>query len=106
METFFLVLAISGIAMQLLVVILALFGPAPAYCIKDPVASRIDSEEFARLLASLSDAETHRETRYEVLTNGGAFYESELAAIRTASSHICLEAYIFQKGEIAGRFIE
>jgi cardiolipin synthase len=106
METFFLVLAITGIAMQLLMIILALFGPAPAYCIKEPVSEPVDSEDFARLLASLSNAESHRDTRLEVLTNGGAFYEAELAAIRAATSHICLEAYIFQKGEIASRFIE
>jgi cardiolipin synthase len=106
METFFLVLAITGIAMQLLMVILALFGPSPDYAIKEPIGAPVDSDEFARLLASLSNAESHRETRIEVLTNGGAFYEAELDAIRSASSHICLEAYIFQKGEIAGRFIE
>ena len=41
-----------------------------------------------------------------MLTNGDVFYEAELAAIRAATSHICLEAYIFQKGEIASRFIE
>ncbi|HEY1336277.1 MAG TPA: phospholipase D-like domain-containing protein [Bryobacteraceae bacterium] len=105
METFFLTLAVTGIAIQLLIVILALFEPGLAYRIEDPPDLPLDSDEFARVLSVLSDAETHRDTHVEVLTNGGAFYEAELAAIAGASSHICLEAYIFQKGEIASKFI-
>jgi cardiolipin synthase len=66
----------------------------------------VDSPEFARILGVLSDAELHHDTHVEVLTNGAAFYEAELEAIRRARGHISLEAYIFQKGEIANRFIE
>ena len=105
MSTFFLTLAITGIALQLLILILALFKPGLEYRIEDPPELPLDSPEFARVVGVLSDAETHRDTRVEVLTNGDAFYEAELAAIAGACSHICLEAYIFQKGEIASRFI-
>jgi cardiolipin synthase A/B len=106
METFFLVLAISGIAIQLLMVVLALFGPTPEYRIAEPVTASVESRDFTRLLGGLSNAEAHAGTRVEVLTNGDVFYEAELEAIRSAQSHVCIEAYIFQKGEIAGRFIQ
>ncbi len=106
METFFLVVAITGIALQLLLLILALFEPALEYSIREKPACPIDSEEFARMLGDLAFAQPHRDTAIEVLANGPAFYEAELAAIREAASHICLEAYIFQKGEIATRFIQ
>ena len=51
------------------------------------------------------DAQPHCGNRIEVLTNGGCFYEAELLAIRNATSTINLEAYIFQRGEIADRFV-
>jgi cardiolipin synthase len=41
-----------------------------------------------------------------VLTNGEVFYEVELEAIRNARHNINIEAYIFQKGRVASRFIE
>ena len=105
METFFLVLAVTGIATQLLIVVLALFEPGLQYAIAEPVRDSLGSPEFARVLGILADAEPHADTRVEVLPNGDIFYEAELAAIHAARSHICLEAYIFQKGEIASRFI-
>ena len=105
METFFLVLTVSGVAIQLLLVTLALFEPGLEYCVCETPEQPLDSEEFARMLGALADAEPHRDTRVEVLTNGPEFYEAELVAIRKARSHICLEAYIFQKGDIASQFI-
>jgi cardiolipin synthase len=106
MGTFFLVLAISGILIQLLLLLLALFGPGLPYRIHEPPRAPLDSEDFARLLGGLSDSAPHCDTSVQVLTNGDVFYEAELDAIRAATSHVCLEAYIFQKGEIGGRFIE
>lgn len=106
MDTFFLVITILGIGLLALSVILALFEPAPEYRIADPANCPLDSPEFSRMLAVLTDAQEHPNTHIEVLTNGEVFYEAELAAIREAKSHICLEAYIFQKGEVASRFIE
>jgi cardiolipin synthase len=105
METFFLVLAVTAIASQLLVLILALFGPGLEYRIQDPPPAQLDSWEFARVLGNIADAEPHQGSRIEVLKNGDTFYEAELEAIASARSHVCLEAYIFQKGEIARRFI-
>jgi cardiolipin synthase A/B len=106
METFFLVLAVTGIGLQLLLVMLALFEPDLEYRIEDAPDCPLDSEEFARMLGVLSDSAPHHDTRVDVLTNGDAFYEAELDAIRSATSHVCLEAYIFQKGEIARRYID
>lgn len=105
METFFLVLAVTGIATQLLLVILALFEPGLQYAISEPAREPLDSRDFARMLGVLADAEPHPHTRVDVLANGDVFYEAELEAIRQACSHVCLEAYIFRKGEIGSRFI-
>ncbi|MFN7993458.1 MAG: phospholipase D-like domain-containing protein [Bryobacteraceae bacterium] len=105
METFFLVLAVTGVLTQLLVLILALFEPGLPYNIPDTPGIPSESNEFARVLAIISDAHLHNDNALEVLTNGTTFYEAELEAIRSARSHICLEAYIFQKGHVASRFI-
>jgi cardiolipin synthase A/B len=105
MESFFLALAILGIGLQLLLVLLALFEPGLAYRTVEPPSSPVDSSEFARTVAVLSDTWAHSDTAIEVLANGEVFYEAELEAIRGAQSHVCLEAYIFQKGEIANRFL-
>jgi cardiolipin synthase A/B len=106
MPTYFLVLAITGIAIQALILILAFFEPGLEYRICEPPPTPIDSDEFSRTLAVLADADPHSDTAVEVLTNGDQFYEAELEAIQSARSHVCLEAYIFQKGEIATRFIK
>jgi cardiolipin synthase len=106
MGTIFLVAAITGIAIQILLLLIALFEPGLPYRIRRAPELPVDSPEFARILGVLSDAELHHDTHVEVLTNGAAFYEAELEAIRRARGHISLEAYIFQKGEIANRFIE
>jgi cardiolipin synthase A/B len=103
--TFFLVLAVTGIALQLSIVVLALFEPGLDYRILEPPSGPLDSEGFERLLGVVSDAKLCGDTTIEVLTNGDRFYDVELQEIRAARSHICLEAYIFQKGEIARRYI-
>lgn len=106
MNTYFVILAIFGFATALLVLVVALFEPALPYRIPDCPEVSADSPEFMRLLAIVADAHLYHDTAFEVLTNGGQFYEAELDVIRAARTYICLEAYIFQKGEIAGRFIE
>jgi cardiolipin synthase len=106
MQGFFLVLAILGIAVGLLSVVLALFEPGLEYRIPEPPWSPLDSKEFERLLGVVSDSKLCADTSIEVLTNGDRFYEAELEEIRKARSYICLEAYIFQKGEIARRFLD
>ena len=106
MAGLFLFLAIMGIAIQLLLVLVAFFEPALPYRIEQPSPQELNSQEFARILGTLGDAEPHRDTQVDVLANGPTFYEEELRAIAGAHSHICIEAYIFQKGEIARRFLD
>jgi cardiolipin synthase len=102
---FFSILVITGLLLQLLLVVLALFEPGPAYRIVERPVLPLDSKGFARMLAALSDSEMHGNSRVDVLTNGDVFYEAELEAIAKAQSHICMEAYLFQKGEVARSFI-
>jgi len=105
METFFLVLAILGCSLSALIVILALFEPGLDYRIPEPPSSPLHSKEFESLLAVVSNSKLCPGTSIEVLTNGDRFYEAELEEIRKAEHFVCLEAYIFQKGEVARRFL-
>jgi cardiolipin synthase A/B len=106
MQTYLLIFAFAGMAVSLLTFLIAFFHPGLEYRTKITSTPPLDSQEFSRLVALLSDSEAHHGTRVEVLTNGQCFYEAELAEIQHATCHICLEAYIFQRGEIATRFIE
>src|SRR5690348_14784936 len=105
MESLLLVLAIFGIGIQLLLVVLALFEPGLAYRMVEPPAPPVDSKEFSHTMEVLSDTRSHCDTSIEVLANGEVFYEAELEAISSARSHISLEAYIFQRGDVARRFL-
>jgi cardiolipin synthase A/B len=58
------------------------------------------------MLEAVTDAKVNRRTGLHVLTNGDQFYEAELQEIGAAAQTINLEAYIFQKGEIAGRYLD
>src|SRR5438067_477143 len=98
MPLYVLVFAVGGVVVSLLTFLIAFFHPGLEYRITGGPGVPIDSPEFARLVALLADSESHVDTRVEVLTDGVCFYEAELAAIRQAEQHICLEAYIFQKG--------
>lgn len=98
-------IAIVAIALQALTLFLALFEPTLRYKITRRPSHAIDSDRFCGILAALADAEVHKHTRVEVLTNGEVFYEAELEAIRQARKSINLEAYIFQRGEVTQRFL-
>ena len=100
------VLAIIAIAFLALMLVLALFEPGLPYKINAASSAPPDSADFQRVLAALADTQVHSTNRVEVLTNGDCFYEAELDAIRQAKHSINLEAYIFQKGEIARRFVK
>lgn len=106
MHTTFLVLAIIALAFQSLIVFRAFFGPDLPYRIKRAPDGSVASDYFLSVLAALTDAEVHRSNAVEVLTNGNCFYEAELQAIRAAQRTISLEAYIFHRGDIGGRFVE
>lgn len=105
-STTFLVIAIIAIIAQGFLLFLALFEPGLDYKISVPSSAPLESEDFLRMIEALTDAKIHRQSQVEVLTNGEVYYEAELEAIREARHNINLEAYIFQKGEVAGRFIE
>lgn len=104
--TWYEVISIIAIVFLSLMLFLALFEPYLAYRITEPPDVPIDSDEFLCILAALADANIHRTTSVEVFSNGENYYEAELEAIRAAKHHINIECYIFQKGEIAGRFLE
>ncbi|HVF49093.1 MAG TPA: phospholipase D-like domain-containing protein [Pyrinomonadaceae bacterium] len=105
-STAFLVIAVIAIIAQSLLIILALFEPGLDYKISTKVSEPLDSEDFLRMFEALTDARRNRQSSFEVLTNGEVYYEAELAAIRAARRSVNLEAYIFQKGEVARRFLE
>jgi cardiolipin synthase A/B len=105
-STLYSILAILGFVSALLILLLALFEPGLPYRTPEPIDVAPDSTEFAHLLAVIADAHLYKDTLFEVLANGDVFYEAELEAIHAARVYICLEAYIFQKGEVAERFIE
>jgi cardiolipin synthase len=64
------------------------------------------SRDFLNLLESLSDAKANRTGNLEIIANGPSFYPAILDAMRAAQRSICLEAYVFHKGEIARRYVE
>jgi cardiolipin synthase len=104
-STVFLVIAIVAILAQALTIFIALFEPTLQYKILRPPEAPLGSGEFRAIVSALAHSQVFRHTRVEVLTNGGAFYEAELDAIRQARHSINLEAYIFQRGEVTQRFL-
>jgi cardiolipin synthase len=105
-STAFLVIALIAILMQSFMLFLALFEPGLDYKIKTPPPEPLESEDFLRILEATTDAKAQPRTSVEVLTNADVYYEAELQAIRAAKHSVNLEAYIFQKGEVARRFVE
>jgi cardiolipin synthase len=101
----FFTLSIIAIGVTIILLFLVLFEQGLKYHVTAP-RHPLESDAFLCLLGALADAQVHADSRVEVLTNGSAFYESQLAAIRAAKQSINLEAYIFRKGEIGRRFVE
>src|SRR5581483_459139 len=105
-STGFMVVAVLAILAQSIILVVAFFGRGPRYKISSPSSQSLESPEFLYMLEALTDAKLNAHTRLEVFTNGVNFYEAELHAIREAKSSVHLEAYIFQEGEIAKRFVD
>ena len=105
-STGFLVLAWLAISICALFLLVGLFGPGPRYRINVADSHDNTSDEFLHTLECLTDSRVHRDTVLTVLTNGDQFYEDELRAIPSARRTINLEAYIFQRGEIATRYLD
>jgi len=104
-STGFVVFAWIVICWQAFLLLMALFEPALRYKIAQFESPAIDSEAFLRTLEALTDAQVSHGSMLTVHANGEHFYEAELEAIRKARRSINLEAYIFQKGEVTGKFI-
>lgn len=105
-STGFLVVAWLAIGGALLVILSGLFGPGLNYKISATNPEDNRSDEFLHTLEALTDAKIHRGTSFSVQTNGDHFYEDELRAIAAAQRSVNLEAYIFQKSEIAQRYVD
>jgi len=101
--------AVGVIALVLLIsfVLAGMFGPMPRYELRDrDEVPANDSRPFLLLLSSLVDAAINRTGRLEVHTNGPEFYPAILDAFRSAQRSINVEAYVFQKSEIARQYVE
>ncbi|MBI4485878.1 MAG: cardiolipin synthase B [Acidobacteria bacterium] len=96
--------ALVGIVFVVWFVLVAFFMPRIDYRIGAP--PRLDSDEFFHVLQATCQAAVVPGNRVEILTNGSQFYPSMLEAIRAARASVNLEAYIFEPGEIAERFID
>jgi cardiolipin synthase len=105
-SAFFIGLQWFAIAFLLLMLYFALFERGLPYRVGRPPADPLDSQPFRLTLSALAGSELQPANKVEVLTNGEVFYEAELQAIREAKDSIHLEAYIFQRGEVARRFLE
>jgi cardiolipin synthase A/B len=105
-STSFIVIAYLAIGATLVVILVALFDPGLRYEISAASSEDNTSGDFLGTLEVLTDSKLNRSRDLMVLTNGPCFYEEELKAITTAEYSVCLEAYIFQGGEIAQRFVD
>lgn len=104
--TTFMVFAILAIAAQSVMLFLALFDRGLRYRITSTNLGDLEPKHFLHMLEAITDARLNTHTKLEVHANGENFYEAELEAIRQAKSSINLEAYIFQPGKVADRFLE
>ncbi len=103
--TAFMVVAIIAIVAQSVVLLVALFDRGLGYRVNHARLQDIDEGQFLQTLEAVTDARLNRDTRLAVLTNGEQFYEAELQSISQARTTVNLEAYIFQRGQVAERFV-
>lgn len=101
------VLGVTSLLLLTAYLLAGLFGPMPRYEIKDrDELPSNNSRSFLLLLASLVDATINLNGRLNVFTNGPVFYPAILDAFRSAKRSINLEAYVFQKSDIARQYVE
>src|SRR6187401_832069 len=96
-------LALVGGLFLTWVVLVTLFTPRIDY----KVYRRLDctSREFVHALHSTTQTTVHRESKFEVLTNGKEFYPAMLEAIRGAQASVNMECYIFNADGVGREFI-
>jgi cardiolipin synthase A/B len=87
-------------------VLIDLFGPIPKYQLNNRPEAALDSPAFVQELEALAASRVEPHTHVEALPNGVNFYEAEIEAIKSARRSVDWEAYIFAKGEIAGRIVD
>jgi len=101
------VLGVIALLLLTTSVLAGMFGPMPRYDVRDENELPVnDTDQFLVLLGSLVDAAINRTGRLDVFTDGPAFYPAILSAFRSAERSIKVEAYVFQKGKIAGQYVE
>ncbi len=105
-STGFLVVAYLAIAAAALVIFVSLFGPGLRYKISPTSSEDNTSDEFLHVLECLTDSKVNGSPTPTVLTNGDNFYEEELRAIAAAQHTVNLEAYILERGDIGGRYLD
>jgi len=96
--------ALVGIAFVVWFVLVVFFTPRIDYRVSAP--PRLDSADFLHVLQATCQAAVVPGNRIEILTNGSRFYPAMVDAIRAARASINLEAYIFEPGAVAERFID
>jgi cardiolipin synthase len=104
-STAFFIVAVIAMIVEGLAILVFLFQPGLRYRILEPDLEKLSPEDFLRTLEVLTESKLLQHNSVEVLTNGECFYESELDAIANAQRSVNLEAYIFQKGEVGGRYL-
>lgn len=86
-------------------VFLALFQPHQDYRVKKTVVP-LESEEFMRMLETITDARLTRGNKVTVLPNGENFYPEMLKAIESAKHSVNMEAFMFEESQIGKKFVE
>lgn len=98
------VILLIAFACLVVLALLVLFEPGLPYRVVDRQSPH-DAPGFMPLLGMVVDAEVQRAESATVLSDGAAFYEAELQAIREARSSVHVEAFIFHRSEVADRFL-
>src|SRR6185503_17919822 len=82
------------------------------YLAQDPATVHVESQvaatdaRFPDYVASLVGAPVHEGDAYTALHNGDEAYPAMLAAIDGAKARVNFETYVFNKGEIADKFVD
>ena len=107
LSTGWVILGALALALVIVFLLTGLLGPMPRYHIagRNEIPPN-DSPQFLHLLESLVDAVANRTGKLEIFTNGDKFYPAILDAFRNAQRSVNVEAYVFQKGEIARQYVE
>lgn len=86
-------------------VLIFLFRPSQRYRVTAPAAP-MESQDYWRVLESITDSRIQMRNKITVIPNGENFYKAELEAIANAKQSINIEAYIFQRGEVTKNLVE